>query len=222
MRSLILLLLTGSLLASCGQKTTTEATKEKDTSFAKLPDLQPGEAVATFAAGCFWCTEEEFESLKGVREVVSGYAGGDLVNPTYEQVGTDQTGHSEAVQIYYDPKVIPFDTLLTAFFVGHDPTTLNRQGPDVGTQYRSVAFYRTPDEKSRIETTIKQANRSGRFDKPVVTQVVPFQAFYPAEKYHQGYYRLHPDDPYIQQVSTPKVEHFRERMKAWLKPQASS
>lgn len=216
MRPLILLLLTGSLLAGCGQKTTTGTSEVKDTSFAKLPELQPGEAVATFAAGCFWCTEEEFESLKGVREVVSGYAGGEVVNPTYEQVGTDQTGHAEAVQIYYDPKVIPFDTLLTAFFVGHDPTTPNRQGPDVGTQYRSIAFYRTPDEKARIDATIQGANASGRFNKPVVTQVLPLQTFYPAENYHQGYYRKHPENPYVQNVSVPKVEHFRERMKAWL------
>ncbi|MCY7357778.1 MAG: peptide-methionine (S)-S-oxide reductase MsrA [Rudanella sp.] len=217
------LFLSLALLTGCTQKPTSQSTTDvKDTVPVKLPDLKPGEAVATLAGGCFWCIEEEFEELKGVREVVSGYAGGEVENPTYEQVGSDQTGHAEAVQVYYDPKVIPFDTLLTAFFAGHDPTTPNRQGPDIGTQYRSVAFYRTPDEKSRIEAAIKRTNASGHFDNPVVTQVAPFNAFYAAEGYHQGYYRAHPESPYVENVSVPKVEKFRKAMKAWLKPPASS
>ncbi len=211
------------LLAGCTQKPTTRTTAEvKDTAPVKLPDPKPGEAVATLAGGCFWCVEEELELLKGVREVVSGYAGGDVENPTYEQVGTDQTGHAEAVQVYYDPKVIPYDTLLTAFFAAHDPTTPNRQGPDIGTQYRSIAFYRTPAEKASIDAAIKRTNASGHFDNPVVTQVVPFKAFYTAEGYHQGYYRAHPENPYVENVSKPKVEKFKKAMKAWLKPQASS
>ena len=221
-------LLSLALLAGCGQKPTNQtatgvpATGVPDTSPAKLPALKPGEAVATLAGGCFWCVEEELESLRGVHEVVSGYAGGEVANPTYEQVGSDQTGHAESVQVYYDPNVIPFDTLLTAFFAAHDPTTLNRQGPDRGTQYRSVAFYRTPDEKARIEAAIRRTNESEHFDDPVVTQVVPFKAFYPAEVYHQGYYRAHPDNPYVYEVSKPKVEKFRKVMKALLTPQASS
>ncbi|WP_019987985.1 peptide-methionine (S)-S-oxide reductase MsrA [Rudanella lutea] len=218
MRHLALTLLSLALLTGCGQKSnTTTQSDVKDTTPAPLPELKPGEAVATFAGGCFWCIEEEFEQLKGVREVISGYAGGDLENPTYEQVGTDQTGHAEAVQIYYDPKVIPYDTLLTAFFAGHDPTTPDRQGPDIGKQYRSMAFYRTPDEKARIEATIGRVNASGHFDNPVVTQVVPFKAFYAAEVYHQGYYRAHPENPYVENVSKPKVEKFQKAMKAWLK-----
>ncbi|AQG79525.1 peptide-methionine (S)-S-oxide reductase MsrA [Spirosoma montaniterrae] len=216
MKALTSLLLVFVLVAGCRQQTS-QATTEKDTRPAKLPALQPGEAVATFAAGCFWCIEEEFELLRGVREVVSGYSGGDLENPTYEQVGTDQTGHAEAVQIYYDPKIIPFDTLLTAFFAGHDATSLNRQGPDIGTQYRSIAFYRTPAEKEAINAAIKRETASGRHQRPIVTEVVPFKAFYPAEVYHQGYYRLHPNELYVQTVSKPKVEHFKERMSAWLK-----
>lgn len=211
------------LLTGCNPNSANKAATEvKDTSLAKLPEPEPGEAVATLAGGCFWCIEEEFQELKGVREVISGYAGGDVENPTYEQVGTDQTGHAEAVQIYYDPKVIPFDTLLTAFFAGHDPTTPDRQGPDIGKQYRSIAFYRTPEEKIAIEAAIKRTNASGHFDNPVVTQVVPFKAFYPAEVYHQGYYRAHPENPYVENVSKPKVEKFRKAMARWLKPQASA
>lgn len=218
MKLLPLSLLSLLLLAGCTEKSSTKTTSDvKDTSPAKLPDVKPGEAVATFAAGCFWCIEEEFESLKGVREVVSGYAGGDVENPTYEQVGTDQTGHAESVQIYYDPRVIPYDTLLTALFAGHDPTTPDRQGPDIGKQYRSIAFYRTPEEKASIEAAIKRTNASGHFDNPVVTQVVPFSAFYPAEVYHQGYYRAHPENPYVENVSVPKVEKFQKAMKAWLR-----
>lgn len=204
------------LFISCRQHPSS-TTGTIDTSPAKLPALQPGEAVATFAAGCFWCTEAQFESLRGVREVVSGYAGGELENPTYEQVGAGQTGHAEAIQVYYDPTVIAYPTLLKAFFIGHDATSLNRQGPDVGTQYRSIAFYRAPAEKAAIETAIRQENASGRYSRPIVTQVVPFRVFYPAEVYHQGYYYAHPDDLYVRTVSTPKVEKFRERMADWLK-----
>ncbi|MCY7352529.1 MAG: peptide-methionine (S)-S-oxide reductase MsrA, partial [Cytophagaceae bacterium] len=170
-----------SLLMGCAQP---QANQTKDKAPAQLPSTQPGEAIATLAGGCFWCVEEELESLKGVRDVVSGYAGGESENPTYEQVGTDLTGHAEAVQVYYDPNVISYDVMLDAFFAGHDPTTLNRQGPDAGTQYRSVAFYRNADEKSRIEAAVKRA--SGHYENKIVTQVVPFEAFYPAEKYHQG------------------------------------
>lgn len=219
MKLLPLSLLGLALLAGCAPKPTSQTNAAvKDTAPANLSEPKAGEAVATLAVGCFWCVEEELENLKGVRDVVSGYAGGKLENPTYEQVGTDQTGHAEAVQVYYDPKVIPYDTLLTAFFAAHDPTTPDRQGPDIGTQYRSVAFYRTPDEKTRIDAAIQRTNASGHFDNPVVTQVVPFTAFYAAEGYHQGYYRAHPENPYVENVSKPKVEKFRKAMKAWLKP----
>ena len=205
------------MLIGCQQRATQTTGTAKDTSPAKLPAFQPGEAVATLAAGCFWCTEEELESLRGVRAVISGYAGGSVEYPTYEQVGSGQTSHAEAVQVYYDPKVISFDTLLTAFFAGHDPTTLNRQGPDMGTQYRSMAFYRTPAEKTAIDAAIARENSSGHHTRPVVTQVEPFKTFYPAEVYHQGYYRAHPDDLYIRTVSAPKNEKFREKMAGKLK-----
>ncbi len=199
------------LLLACGQS----QSQTKDRAPAQLPKLQSGEAVATFAGGCFWCIEEEFELLKGVRDAVSGYAGGELKNPTYEQVGTDQTGHAEAVQVYYDPKVISYDQLLDAFFWGHDPTTPNRQGPDVGTQYRSMAFYRTPEEKTKIAAAIQRA--ASHYPSRIVTEVSPLTTFWPAEKYHQGYYRAHPDDSYIRQVSMPKVNKFKKAMAGKLK-----
>jgi peptide-methionine (S)-S-oxide reductase len=205
-------------LTGCQQQSSGTAEASTDTSPATLPTLKPGEAIATFAAGCFWCTEAEFESLRGVREVVSGYAGGDLDKPTYEQVGSGQTGHAESIQVYYDPKVIPFDTLVKGFFIGHDASSLNRQGPDVGTQYRSIAFYRTPEEKASIEAAIKREDASGHYSRPVVTQVLPFKEFFPAEVYHQGYYYTHPNEMYVSSVSRPKVEKFRERMASWLKP----
>lgn len=191
--------------------------QSNDYAFAKLPTPKPGEAVATFAGGCFWALEEGMNQLRGVREVVSGYAGGSVKNPTYEQVGTDQTGHAESVQVYYDPKVISYAQLLDAFFAGHDPTTLNRQGPDVGRDYRSVTFYRTPAEKAEILAAIKRTNESGHYSGKVVTEVVPFNAFYPAENYHQNYFALHPDQPYIQRVSLPKVEKLRKAMAGHLK-----
>jgi len=192
-----------------------------DYAFAKLPAPKPGEAVATLAGGCFWALEEGMDQLKGVREVISGYSGGSVKNPTYEQVGTDRTGHAESVQVYYDPKVISYAQLLDAFFAGHDPTTLNRQGPDVGRDYRSVAFYRTPAEKAEILAAIKRVNDSGHYSGKVVTEVVAFQAFYPAENYHQNYFALHPDQPYIQRVSLPKVEKLRKAMAGRLKNNTS-
>jgi peptide-methionine (S)-S-oxide reductase len=194
----------------------------QDTTPAKLPPLKPGEAVATFAGGCFWAQEEGFDQLKGVREVISGYAGGNVKNPTYEQVGTDETGHAESVQVYYDPSVISYNDLLDAFFAGHDPTTLNRQGPDVGRDYRSVAFYRTPAEKQAIEAAIQRTNASKHYKNPVVTEVLPLKEFYPAENYHQNYCKLHPNQPYIQSVSLPKVEKLRKAMKGKLKSETNS
>ncbi|WP_020602766.1 peptide-methionine (S)-S-oxide reductase MsrA [Spirosoma spitsbergense] len=188
-----------------------------DASPAKLPKLKPGEAVATFAGGCFWAQEEGFDQLIGVREVISGYAGGTVKNPTYQEVGTDRTGHAESVQVYYDPNVIRYTDLLTAFFAGHDPTTLNRQGPDAGRDYRSVAFYRTPAEKAEIEAAIRRVNAEKHYAGPVVTEITPFTVFYPAENYHQNYCKLHPDQPYIQRVSLPKVEKLRKAMHGKLK-----
>ncbi|QJD80542.1 peptide-methionine (S)-S-oxide reductase MsrA [Spirosoma rhododendri] len=184
---------------------------------AKLPALKPGEVVATFAGGCFWATEEAFDRLKGVNEVVSGYAGSDYPSPTYADVSTDQTDHAESVQVYYDPKQISYGQLLTAFFAAHDPTTLNKQGPDVGKHYRSMAFYRTESEHRQLVNAIQKLDKSGQFKDPVVTEVVPFKAFYPAEGYHQNYCKAHPWQLYIQTVSMPKIHHMEKAMDGQLK-----
>ncbi|WP_426670687.1 peptide-methionine (S)-S-oxide reductase MsrA [Mucilaginibacter sp. McL0603] len=185
--------------------------------FTPLPKPKAGEAVATFGGGCFWSMSEAMSELKGVNKVISGYAGGTTKNPTYDQVATLTTGHAECSQIYYDPKVISFTTLANAFFFAHDPTELNRQGPDVGTDYRSIAFYRTPEEKNILLGLIKKINQSKHYSKAIVTQVVPFTGFYAAENYHQCYYRLNGDKSYIVQVSKPKVMKFRKVMNAELK-----
>jgi len=210
----IILYVTGILLSTgCAMG------QSSDNDYAALPKPKPGEQVATFGGGCFWSMSEAMSELKGVDKVVSGYAGGTTVRPSYEEVGSRTTGHAECVQIYYDPKVISYATIANAFFFAHDPTELNYQGPDEGTDYRSIAFYRTPEEKEILTSTIKKINDSKHYPAAIVTQVAPFKVFYPAEKYHQGYYRLHPDQGYIQSVSAPKVMKFRKAEKAELKPE---
>jgi len=171
------------------------------------------EAVATFAEGCFWHTEIVFQSLDGVRDAVSGYAGGTLANPNYETVSDGATGHAESVQVYYDPSKISFETLVKAFFASHDPTQLNRQGNDVGTQYRSIAFYKNEKEKQIIETEINRLKDEKKYAGKIVTEVKPIDKFYPAEKYHQEYILHHPENPYVQAVSIPDFEKFRKEFK---------
>ncbi|QHL89462.1 peptide-methionine (S)-S-oxide reductase MsrA [Nibribacter ruber] len=203
---------------SCAQsQNKKQTTKRSQSTTTTAPVPKEGLAVATFAGGCFWCTEESAEKLKGVHEVVSGYTGGTVKNPTYEQVSSGMTGHAEAVQIHYDPKVISYQTLLEAFFAAHDPTTLNRQGPDVGTQYRSAIFYKTPEEKAQIDAYIAKLNSARAFQAPIVTQVEPLKEFYPAEDYHQDFYKTNPDNPYMQSVSKPKLEKFKKKMEGKLK-----
>lgn len=185
------------------------------------PKNLTGLAVATFAGGCFWSHEETFEEVRGVVAVIPGYSGGREANPTYEQVASQTTGHAEAVQVYYNPQQISYQQLLDVFFLGaHNPTELNRQGPDEGPEYRSVAFYRTSQERQLIEATIRRLDAAHTYAGPVVTQVTPFSKFWPAEAYHQGYYRLHPAQGYIARVSRPKVEHFRTAFPQLLKPLA--
>ena len=191
--------------------------QSEDHSFAKFPALAKGEQVATFAGGCFWAIQESLSELNGVSKVISGYAGGTVKNPTYEEVTTRTTGHAESVQVYYNPAVIKYSTLVEAFFYAHDPTTLNRQGPDVGTDYRSIAFYRSSEEKSELERVIQKFNASNHYPNIIVTEVIPFKVIYPAEKYHQGYYRQHPNQPYVRSVAMPKVMKFRKEMNDQLK-----
>jgi peptide-methionine (S)-S-oxide reductase len=173
--------------------------------------------IATLGGGCFWCLEAVFEQLLGVERVESGYAGGAAPKPTYEQVCSGATGHAEVVQIAFDPKMLSFDELLDIFFAMHDPTTLNRQGADVGTQYRSVIFYHSPEQKRSAEEKIAALNAAGVWSAPLVTQVVPFEAFYRAEDYHQGYFRNNPGRGYCQVVVAPKVAKVRAHFAAKLK-----
>jgi peptide-methionine (S)-S-oxide reductase len=173
--------------------------------------------VATLGGGCFWCLEGVFEGLRGVERVVSGYAGGAVPNPSYHQVCTGTTGHAEVVQVTFDPSAVSFRDVLDVFFATHDPTTLNRQGPDAGTQYRSAVFYHSPEQKRVAEQHIAELNAAHVWDAPIVTEVVPFQAFYPAEDDHQEYFRRNPAQPYCQAVVAPKVAKFRKRFADKLK-----
>jgi peptide-methionine (S)-S-oxide reductase len=166
--------------------------------------------VATLAGGCFWCLEAVFDDLKGVENVQSGYSGGHLPDPTYHQVCTGETGHAEVVQITFDPKIVSFRDLLQIFFTIHDPTTLNRQGPDVGTQYRSAIFYHSPEQRAVAARTISEMDAAEIWDNPIVTEVAQFTEFYPAEDYHRDYYLRNPNQPYCRAVIEPKVAKFRK------------
>lgn len=174
--------------------------------------------VATLGGGCFWCLEAVFEQLKGVERVQSGYAGGTVPNPTYQQVCTGRTGYAEVVQITFNPAVISFQDLLDVFFTIHNPTTLNRQGNDVGPQYRSIILYHTPEQRAAAEQTIAALTAQKLWDRPILTEVQPSTAFYPAEEYHNEYFRRNPTQPYCQIVIAPKVakarQHFLAKLKA--------
>lgn len=164
--------------------------------------------AAYFASGCFWCVEAVFENVKGVEEAISGYAGGATVNPNYRQVITGKTGHAESIKVVYDPKRVSFETLVQVFFGSHDPTTLNQQGPDKGTHYRSIAFYQSDEEKKIIEKTIEKLTNAKRFKNPIVTEVKELDVFYQAEDYHQDFEKNNPANPYIRAVSKPRVSQF--------------
>jgi peptide-methionine (S)-S-oxide reductase len=167
--------------------------------------------TATLAGGCFWCLEAVYDQLRGVEDVVSGYSGGRRPNPTYEQVCTGATGHAEVVQVTFDPRIVSFRDILGVFFAIHDPTTLNRQGADVGTQYRSAIFTHSPEQKAMAEEVIAELNAAGLWMRPIVTQVTAFEAFYPAEDYHQEYFARNPNQGYCQAVVAPKVAKFRKQ-----------
>lgn len=180
-------------------------------------DGQETLATATFAGGCFWCTEAVYAQLKGVHSVTSGYTSGKVVNPTYEQVCSGLTGHAEGVEIQYDPQKVPYEKLLEVFFSTHDPTTKNRQGLDVGTQYRSGVFYHDEEQKKTAEAVIKKLNDAGVFPAKIVTEVTPATVFYPAEKYHQDYFANNSRQPYCQTIVSPKVEKVRKVFKDLVK-----
>ena len=192
------------LLAACGQ------TQPVNIPVKESDKPSPNEAVADFSEGCFWHAEIVFQSLVGVRDAVSGYAGGTDRHPDYEKVCSGTTGHAETVQVYYDPAKISYATLVKAFFASMDPTELDRQGPDEGTQYRSIAFYRNDQEKKTIDDEIARLSASKKYSGKIVTQVVPFTTFYPAEAYHQEYIKNHPDNPYVEHVSIPDWLEFKK------------
>ncbi len=167
--------------------------------------------VATLAAGCFWCTEAAFSIIKGVERIEPGYTGGNVPNPSYEQVSTGKTGHAEAAQIFFDPKLISYKEILEIYFTMHDPTSLNRQGADVGTQYRSAIFYNNQEQKTTAEALIEEITKEAIFDKPIVTRIEPLKVFYDAETYHKDYYKKHPKEPYCQVVIAPKIAKLQQR-----------
>ena len=174
-------------------------------------DAQPDKEVATLAGGCFWCLEAVFKDLRGVQSVVSGYSGGSVTNPTYQQVCSGNTGHAEVVQVTFDPRVVTFREILEVFFTIHDPTTLNRQGADVGTQYRSAIFYHSPEQREVAEQVIRELTAEQLWPDPIVTELVPFAEFYAAEDYHQDYFERNPYQPYCMAVVAPKVAKFRKK-----------
>jgi len=211
LKTTMLLSLVAVQFSACAQNDNYEKTK----TFKQMSNNQPQttshkQEVATFGAGCFWCTEAQFQQLKGVEKVESGFSGGQSPNPTYKQVCTGTTGHAEVCNIYYDPAVISFDELLAAFWTCHDPTQLNMQGNDVGTQYRSVIFYHNEEQKQKAVSYKKKLNDEHAWDKPVVTEISAFTAFYKAEDYHQNYFNENGDQPYCQFVVGPKVEKFKK------------
>ena len=220
MKPILAVWMTGLVtLVSCAQKTpgSTASKKEKQTMMNSTP-VPATTAVATFANGCFWCTEAIFEELNGVISAVSGYTGGETISPTYKEVCDGNTGHAECLQITYDTTKISFDELLEVFWQTHDPTTLNRQGADVGTQYRSGIFYHTDEQKEKAESYKAALDKSGAFDRPIVTEITPFNVFYPAEDYHQQYFELNGNsNPYCRVVIQPKLEKFRKVFKEKLR-----
>lgn len=208
----IALVLLVSIAASCQSQGSSEnsvkSTLNTPQDFSKLD-------TATFAGGCFWCIEASFEQINGVVEAVSGYAGGAKSNANYKLVSYGKTKHTETVQVYYDPKIIDYQTLLSIFFTAHDPTQLNRQGPDVGTQYRSAIFYHNQQQFELASAEIAKIQND--YTSKIVTQLTPYNAFYPAEDYHQNYEKNHPYDPYIMKVSRPKIDKVRKKFSNLLK-----
>lgn len=213
-----LLAITTMVSVNCQSKSNTSqknaVSKIKETTSQNLDTY----STAYFASGCFWCVEAIFESVKGVKEVVSGYSGGTEENPTYQQVGGGLSSHAEAVKVYYDPKVISFIALVEVFFGSHDPTTLNRQGPDYGPQYRSIAFYKNKEEKKIIDTYIKALIDKNIYKgATITTEVKKFTKFYDGEDYHQDYEKKNPYNPYIMNVSIPRLNRFKRKFKKYLK-----
>ena len=224
LKSFIIALSVFVLLISCGAKEKStggsgpEAAEQKDSDVRKVNLVAPkGKAIAAFAEGCFWCSEHIFEAVVGVDSAVSGYAGGQAPNPTYELVNTETTGHAETVLVYYDPSVISYEELANVFFTSHDPTTKDRQGPDRGNSYRSILFYMSPQELDIAVKAKETYDKSGMFKNPIVSEIMPLKEFYRAEGYHQDYIEHNPYSPYVMGVSIPRYEKFKNTYKGKLK-----
>lgn len=209
----LLLMSAIQLFSSCAQKENPNRTMSNDFAYASYGSTD----TATLGAGCFWCVEAVFQQLNGVHKVSSGYSGGHVKNPTYEQVCEKNTGHAEVIQVVYDPQVISFDELLEVFWQTHDPTTLNRQGNDTGPQYRSAIFYHNEEQKQKALHYKEQLNESGAFKDPIITEIAPFKNFYEAEDYHQNYYLNNGSQPYCYFVIRPKLEKFEKVFKEKMK-----
>lgn len=213
---LFIIMISGLMLqTACLQTTDSQAVQTQ--LFMASKDTLAGLDTATFAGGCFWCTEAQFQQLAGVDTVISGYTGGKVANPTYKQVTTGRTGHAEAINVVYRTAVITYDELLEAFFVAHDPTQLNRQGNDIGTQYRSAIFYHDDAQKEKAEYYIRRLTEEKVYDQPIVTKLEPYTAFYIAEDDHQNFFNLNPEQAYCRYVIVPKLEKFKKVFKERLK-----
>lgn len=213
------LLLTANACSSSKNKssaTPQTPTTQQTATTTQLASLEK----AYFAAGCFWCVEAIFESVEGVEEAISGYTGGSIKNPTYKQVASGQTRHAEAVEVYFNPEVVSYQTLLDVFFGSHNPTSVDRQGPDVGPQYRSGIYYANESQKTIVESYLQKLKSEGRYKAPIATEIAPLTIFYTAEKYHQNYERLNPNNPYVQNVSIPRLKSFQAKFPELLKKNA--
>ena len=208
-RTISLIFIFGFFLTSCSNAQQKKAPKKAKTNLSQLNR-------ATFASGCFWCVEAVFESVIGVQEVISGYSGGKESNPTYEKVSAHETGHAEAIEVYYDPAAVSYVTLLKVYFASQDPTQVNGQGPDRGAPYRSMIFYRTPDEKAQVQKYMSEIQK--KISKPLAAEVVPFVKFWPAENYHQDYVIHNPDVPYVRGESIPRIKRFQKLYPELIKP----
>ncbi|MFT6868709.1 MAG: peptide-methionine (S)-S-oxide reductase [Cyclobacteriaceae bacterium] len=216
MRQILSILFLSLTLTQCGmagQKVTSEIEKINKPTNTELQELE----TAYFASGCFWCVEAVYESVRGVKEAVSGYSGGKEKNPTYRQVGSGQSGHAEAVVVYYDPKVVSFKTLVKVYYGSHNPTTVNGQAPDFGQQYRSVIFYQNEEEKMIAVAYKDSLDNSSQYDQPIATQIIPFEKFWEAEEYHQDYEKRNPYQPYVLGVSVPRLKRFQAKFPELLK-----
>jgi peptide-methionine (S)-S-oxide reductase len=214
MKTSLAILLISITFSACGQNKPAAANKQ--TTKMNNKDLSNLD-IATFGGGCFWCVEAVFQLMNGVDTVISGYSGGKIENPTYKQISTGTTGHAEVIQIYFNPEIVSYEELLEVFFNTHDPTTLNRQGNDVGTQYRSVIFYHSEKQKEIAEAYKQQIEQSGTFNNPIVTEISALQKFYVAEDYHQNYYNLNSNQSYCAYVVRPKVDKFKKLYKDKMK-----